>query len=368
MDDRKLRILNVIIEYYMKTGEPVGSRTISKAPGLKVSSATIRNEMSDLEDLGYIMQPHTSAGRIPTDKGYRLYVDNMLEQRSANLDDREDRLDKKEVDLQKQTDILLEKVDKVEKLLHNVALLLADNTNYATMITAPTNKKNKIKFLQLALLEPKKIILVCVMDANVIKNQIIDLEEEISNEIIFKLSMILNTNLTGEVVDDISMAQIMKIKEQAGKEAQLVMRIIEALGRVLLDDNELEVYTGGTTNILKYPELSDMNNISGVLTELVEKQELAEFITDSNAHDTSIKVYIGTENKMSSMCECSIVTMNYEIKDGMKSTIGIIGPKRMDYENVIDNLGKIKGQLDNIFKEKNNIKEKGREDGEQREK
>lgn len=365
MDERKLKILNIIIENYMKTGEPVGSRTISKAPSLKVSSATIRNEMSDLEELGYIMQPHTSAGRIPTDKGYRLYVDNMLEERIKVIRKREENLERKEEALNKQNDLLLEKVDKVEKLLHNVAVLLADNTNYATMITSPTVKKNKIKFLQLALLEPKKIILVCVMDANVIKNKIIELDEEVTHENIFKLSMIINTSLTGEVVDDINIAQIMKIRELSGDQDKLAMKIIEALGKVLLDTNELEIYTGGTTNILKYPELSDINNITGVLTELVEKQELAEFISTTNSKDSNIQVYIGTENKMSSMCECSIVTMNYEIKDGMKSTIGIIGPKRMDYVNVVENLGKMKLQLDNIFK--NQDKVKGIED-EQREK
>ncbi|MDO5695551.1 MAG: heat-inducible transcriptional repressor HrcA [Eubacteriales bacterium] len=333
----------------METGEPVGSRTISKYPGLNVSSATVRNEMADLEDMGYIVQPHTSAGRIPTDKGYRLYVDLLMQDRLEDIRQREQDMDEKEADLNKQSALLFEKVDRVQQLLNRVADLLAQSTNYTTMITAPTAKHNTIKFLQLSMIDVRKMILVCVLQGNVIKNQIIIPDEPVEADVIFKLNMLLNTNLCGEVVDDISISQIMKLKEQSGEHADLMLMVIEALGNTLVEDDGLEIYSGGTSNILKYPELSAEGNIAGLLTELMEKDELAEFMIDANAEETGIQVYIGDETNVSTMQNCSIVTMNYEIQDGLKSTIGIIGPKRMNYKKVVRDLSEVKNQLDRIF-------------------
>ena len=167
----------------METGEPVGSRTISKYSDLKLSSATIRNEMADLEDLGYIIQPHTSAGRIPSDKGYRLYVDMLMEE--------------KEQELQEMQEQMLEKADKMDQLLKQAARVLASNTNYATMVSTPMNNRNRIKFIQLSKLDDTQIIAVIVLGGNVIKNKIITMEDEISNEHLLKLNMLLNTTLNG---------------------------------------------------------------------------------------------------------------------------------------------------------------------------
>ena len=153
LDDRKVKILKAIIKNYLETGEPVGSRTISKYADLKLSSATIRNEMADLEELGYIVQPHTSAGRIPTDKGYRFYVDDMMSQKETELVNREQVVTDREKEVESMQGILSQKVDKVEELLQNVAKVLAKDTNYATMVSAPQVKGNKLKFVQLSQLE-----------------------------------------------------------------------------------------------------------------------------------------------------------------------------------------------------------------------
>ena len=157
LDGRKLKILKAIIRNYLETGEPVGSRTLSKYTDLNLSSATIRNEMADLEELGYILQPHTSAGRIPSDKGYRLYVDDMMREKEQEVSGKE-----KEVENMKE--FLIERVDKVELLLQQLAKLLAENTNYATMVTAPKYSTNKVKFIQLSRVEPGKLLVVVVID------------------------------------------------------------------------------------------------------------------------------------------------------------------------------------------------------------
>ena len=163
LSERKHTILKAIIQNYLETGEPVGSRTLSKSTDLNLSSATIRNEMADLEDLGYIFQPHTSAGRIPSDKGYRLYVDMLMEE--------------KEQELEELKSTMLEKTDKVDKVLKQAAKVLAANTNYATMVSAPINRKNTLKFIQLSQVNEEQIIAVIVMGGNVIKNKIIDVNE-----------------------------------------------------------------------------------------------------------------------------------------------------------------------------------------------
>ena len=157
MSERKLKILHAIIQNYLETGEPVGSRTISKYTDLNLSSATIRNEMADLEELGYILQPHTSAGRIPSDKGYRLYVDMLMEEKEQEITERED--------------AMLEKADKVEKVLQQAAKVLASNTNYATMVSAPINSRNTLKFIQLSQVDEEQIVAVIVLGGNVIKNK-----------------------------------------------------------------------------------------------------------------------------------------------------------------------------------------------------
>ena len=182
LDQRKMKILKAIIHNYLETGEPVGSRTISKYTDLNLSSATIRNEMADLEELGYIIQPHTSAGRIPSDKGYRLYVDDMMREKEEQLNEKEAVLKEKENSVDDMKELLMEKVDRVETLLQSMAKSLANNTNYATMITTPKHQKTRLKFIQLSQVEETKLLCVMVLEGNIIKNKIIRADSFLDNE------------------------------------------------------------------------------------------------------------------------------------------------------------------------------------------
>lgn len=345
LDERKMKILQAIIRNYLETGEPVGSRTISKYTDLNLSSATIRNEMSDLEEMGYIVQPHTSAGRIPSDKGYRLYVDNMMREKEQELNE-------KEKEVMEMKEFLLEKVDRVEEVLQNMAKLLASNTNYATMISSPQNKKNRLKFIQLTLLESTKLLCVIVMDRNAIKNKILDLKKEINNETVLKMNILFNNNLAGLTLEEINLGIISSMTGQAGEEMELVRRILDEIAQVISTQDEMEIYTSGTTNIFKYPELSDKEKASELIYTLEEKETLAGLIVGSleDEKGTGIQVYIGEESPIKSMRDCSVVTATYEIEEGVHGTIGIIGPKRMDYEKVVESLKTVKSQLDKAFK------------------
>ena len=319
LDDRKLKILQTIIKTYLETGEPVGSRTISKYTDLNLSSATIRNEMADLEDLGYIIQPHTSAGRIPSDKGYRLYVDMLMEDKEHEITEMQEKM--------------LQKADKMEQLLQQAARVLANSTNYATMVSAPTYNRNKLKFIQLSQVDANQIIAVIVMEGNIIKNKIVAVAEPLDNETMLKLNMLLNTNLNGIAVEDINLGMIARLKEQAGIHSGVISDVLDAVANTIQLDNDLEIYTSGATNIFKYPELSDKQSAQEIISAFEEKQQLAELVTQTLASDENkgIQVYIGSETPVQTMKDCSVVTATYELGQGMQGTVGIIGPKRMDY-------------------------------------
>lgn len=335
LDDRKMKILQTIIKTYLETGEPVGSRTISKYADLNLSSATIRNEMADLEDLGYIVQPHTSAGRIPSDKGYRWYVDMLM--------------DEKEQEVTEMKEQMLQKADKMDQLLKQAAKVLAANTNYATMISAPTYNRNKLKFIQLSQVDENQIIAVIVMEGNIIKNKIVTVGEELGNETLLKLNMLLNTNLTGMSIEEINLGMIARLKEQAGIHSEVISDVLDAVENVIQVD-DLEIYTSGATNIFKYPELSDKQSAQEIISAFEEKQQLASIVTQTLAdEEKGIQVYIGNETPVQNMKDCSVVTATYELGEGMQGTIGIVGPKRMDYEHVMKTLKTLMAELDAIF-------------------
>lgn len=340
LGERKIKIMQAIIRNYLETGEPVGSRTISKYTDLNLSSATIRNEMSDLEEMGYILQPHTSAGRIPSDKGYRLYVDTMMQEKDKELEELKE--------------MMLEKEGKMDHLLKQVAKLLAVNTNYASMISVPAVHQNKLKFIQLSRVDINQLLAVIVMEGNVIKNNILPVDEELNDETILKLNILLNTNLSGLAVEDINLATITRMKQQAGIHSEIVSDVIDAIAEGIKQEEDLEIYTSGANNIFKYPELADQQKASELINTFEEKEKLSELVQESlsDENNTGIQVYIGNENQIQSMQDCSVVTATYELGEGMRGTIGIIGPKRMDYDKVVGTLKTITHQLDELYKKK----------------
>ena len=353
-----MRILKAVVRNYLETGEPVGSRTISKLTDLKLSSATIRNEMADLEEMGLITQPHTSAGRIPTDAGYRLYVDDMLSKEKEELETtKQEMLDMK--------DLLLEKQDRLETLLQSVAKTLAVSTNYASMISSPTTRSSKIKFIQLSQVDPHNVLAVIVIEGNLIRNKVIPVEEELSAETMLKLNMLLNTNLCGLSVEEITLGLIEGIKRNAGIHTAIVNNVIDAAAEIVRSEEELKIYTSGANNIFKYPELADHQRASEIISDFEEKQALGSIVQETLAGEgqNGIQVYIGNEMPVAGMRDCSVVTATYELGEGMKGTIGIIGPKRMDYDKVVGVLKEIMSQLDAIYKPSGTARLEDKEDG-----
>ncbi|HCS67715.1 MAG TPA: heat-inducible transcription repressor HrcA [Oribacterium sp.] len=342
LDQRKVVILTTIIKNYLETGEPVGSRTISKYSGLSLSSATIRNEMSDLEEMGYILQPHTSAGRIPSDKGYRFYVDQLMENHQHEIDDVKTEM--------------FEKVDKLETTLKQLVKNLAQDTNYAAVVTEPSMHTNKIKFIQTSIVDARRVLLVIMMQGNIVRTATVTLsgEDELDFNRMLSINMLLNDALDGLSGEEITEGRIGQILART-QHKDTVQAILQTIINILnIRSGDAQIYTSGATNIFKYPELSESDNASRLINAFESKVELAELVhevqdTGSEKHN-QIQVYIGKESPIENMADCSVVTANYELGNGLRGTIGVIGPKRMDYEKVLEVLSKIQGEMDQAFR------------------
>jgi heat-inducible transcriptional repressor len=384
LDERKIKILNTIIQTYLETGEPVGSRTISRDSDLKLSSATIRNEMSDLERMGYIIQPHTSSGRIPSDKGYRFYVDEIVREKEKAIREKDAAVAEAQgvrdqtvengdagqpgtslakTDGEVTNSMVIQRVDRLEDLLRQMAKILAASTNYATMVSAPHTNRTKLKFVQLSRVETGRLLVVTVLEGNIIKNKIVNIGASLTDEEILNLNILLNNNLTGLTMEEINLDVISRMKSQAGERREVVDMVLNEIAEAIrTNEEDLKIYTEGATNIFKYPELSDTEQVREILSTLEKKDDLKELLNESESGDHSvtpgdpehgIQVYIGSENQVESMKDCSVVTANYDLGDGLRGTVGIIGPKRMDYEKVVNTLKDLREQLRKTYNDEN---------------
>lgn len=244
----------------------------------------------------------------------------------------------------------------MEKVLQQVVKVLASSTNYATLITGPEYHRNKVKFIQLSKVNEEQLLTVIVVEGNLVKNQMIDLDETINDEQILKLNLLLNTQLNGLTIEEINLGMIKKMKEQAGIHSGIISKVVDTVAEAIaVSEEDVPVYTSGATNIFKYPELSDSSKASQLISTFEERQKLVDMIKGAaeeqdGEENTGIQVYIGNESSMEPLRDCSVVTTTYDMGNGMRGTIGIVGPKRMDYENVVDNLKTLKVQLDAVFK------------------
>ncbi len=325
LDKRKLQVLHAIIQSYIITAEPIGSRTISKKFDLGVSSATIRNEMSDLEELGFLVKPHTSSGRIPSDKAYRLYVNTIVPM--IDIDPLFSKL---------QIDALMDNDEHIENLVENMAKLLSKVTNYTAIAISPQVNKSTIKSIQLVTIDESRIMVVLVTDSGVVKNKILKLEEEIDYHTLGIITNFLNTELRGHTVDEINKDFSEKITKELYSMSSPIIKIMPIIINSLEGNEESSLYMDGVTNIFNFPEYNDMNRAKEFLSFMEDKENLLAMLLRDNSE--GIKVMIGTENQHEAIKTCSVITTDYNIDGKIIGKIGVIGPTRMDYEKVINSV------------------------------
>ncbi len=336
LNERKRKILQAIIDEYIGTAEPVGSRAISKKQNLGLSSATIRNEMADLEEMGYITQPHTSSGRVPSDAGYRFYVNQLMQRYQLGMEE-----------IARLQNELEEKVNQLEKIIRRAGLITSALTDYTTVVTAPSQSDEKINKIDLVSIGARKVMLIVVTHR--VRNQI--MTADIDAQTCIKLAEILNRNLCGLSGDEITFEKIKALEEEIRVRldihTKVLINIMNFVYETITAPEDTEIYVNNTKSILKYPEYRDVDKAREMMNFLEDKENLKKLIGSSNEDGISAK--IGTENNLEVLNDCSLVTVNYSLGEKVVGKLGVIGPKRMNYAKVFASLDLISNEIDRLL-------------------
>lgn len=334
LSERKLRILQAIVADFIHFAEPVGSRTLSKKYDMGISPATIRNEMSDLEEMGYLTHPHTSAGRVPSDKAYRLYVDNMM--RSYELPEAE-----KQAIAQK----LASNIMELDRTIEHAAMLLSELTNLTSFAITPRQEENTLKYINLLPVDDRTVVLMIVDENGKTSNTALKLSVPYSEENLQLLSKIMTYNYKGKALSDILTLDIIKSFES---DIEAMSRLAESIMPNFMSTLEnmlnVELYLEGLTNIFSIPEYNDMERAKMFLEMVNQKKHFTEVLVN---RDNGVIITIGDENADEIMRDCSLITADYKINGKLVGKLGVIGPTRMQYDQVTS---VIKYMTDNLSK------------------
>lgn len=331
MDERKIKILLAIVNDYINTAEPVGSRTIAKKYDLGISSATIRNEMADLEDMGYLEQLHTSSGRKPSDKGYRLYVDKLMQIPQLSPEE----------EFKIKTELLNAALHEAGKYIMQATSLLSELTKLTCIVKPPSVRKERIKSIQLINID-SSVLIVIVIDNSIVKNTIVRVKTPIKTEYLLKLSNLLNARLKNLTVEEINLAVINSIRNDLREHEDIFNAIIPALYESFEEAENTDVYLVGATNIFNYPEYNDIVKAKEFLSALDNKERLKVLLNEKG----DFTVSIGDENLPLGLEDCSIISAEYSVSGRSLGRIGVIGPTRMQYSKVISILMNIVKEMD----------------------
>lgn len=331
LTDRQLLILQVIIDDFIHSAQPVGSRTLAKKEKINFSSATIRNDMADLEDLGFIEKTHSSSGRVPSEKGYRYYVDHMLSPQ---------RLTKSEVSQIKS--IYAERIFELEKVVQKSAQILSDLTNYTSIVLGPKVNENRLKKIQIVPINHETAVAIIVTNTGHVENRTITFPGALDPSDIEKMVNILNDRLAGvpliELHDKIYKEVVTVLKDHIQNYETLVKIMA---GTLTLNASE-KIYFGGKTNMLSQPEFTDIDRIRSLLKMIEQEKELYSLLQTNHS---GITIKIGKENDNIAMENCSLITATYSLGNKQLGTIAVLGPTRMEYSRVISLLSRMTHDL-----------------------
>lgn len=338
LDPRKIKILQAIIDDYIANAVPIGSRTISKKDGICCSSATIRNEMSDLEELGFLDQPHTSAGRVPSNKAYRLYVDNMI---------RNYTLSKEEMQyIQSYFD---GRMNDVEHLVKQTAKILSDITSYMSVVLPPTLKRVTVQHVQLVPVTPGRSLLLVVMDVGILKDVLIRTPENMEPQTLENVSRMITETVKGKTVDEARLLLAKELDREMMSHREIIRDVFAEMEKKTMQTTAKDIVLEGTMNMLAHPEYNDLAKLKSFLSMVESKEVLFDML--SKATRFEISVSIGDENEYDDLKDCSVVTATYRIGGYNIGSLGVIGPTRMNYQKAITVLGYLGKSLSMILTE-----------------
>ena len=336
---RKMQILKAIVDAHINNGEPVGSKYLSQDVRISCSSATIRNEMAELEEMGYLVQPHTSAGRVPSELGYRYYVDALVHQYSTT---------KSEID--EINEMLRYKLTEMDEILSEASRLAASFTDYTGIAFKSGLGKVRIVQYKSVLLSSRDFLLVMTFEGDIVKTKTIHLSFSITEDILKRFTEAANIYLVNLTSDGITMPIIVKLEAIMGSAGAMVHPAIKVVYETMSELDTADVKLEGITKLLQYPEYSDVSDFRSLLGVLEEKDKLLDVISSRTTNEDGIHVYIGTENEPDGMKNTTLIFKNVNV-GGKQLAVGVIGPKRMNYSRVIDMLNKLANGIDRMFAE-----------------
>jgi heat-inducible transcriptional repressor len=337
---RQRVILSAIVEDYVRSAEPVGSRTLSKHISIPLSPATIRNEMADLEDMGYLDQPHTSAGRIPSQKGYRFYVDNLMTKQGIEPDV-----------LQQLRQLFRQRMDELEQLFQQTSRVLSELTQYTAIVLGPKMYQERIRHVQIVPLSSGRAVAILVTDTGHVEDRYVQFPGHISADDIARLVNFLNDKLSGVTV---AVLKTRMVKELADELARTIGRyedaiaILDELAHVASPPDR--AYVGGTANILAQPEFRDVDKVLPLLS-LLERSDAAGHVLPEGPA-SGVQVRIGQENGMPTLQDCTVISATYTIGGVPAGRIGILGPTRMNYARVVQILEYVSDAMTRLLSER----------------
>ena len=336
LSERKRRILGAIIESYIETAEPVGSRTISKLSDMNISSATIRNEMADLEEMGLLVSPHASSGRIPTNMGYRVYVDKLMTQYQMSSNE-----------LSKMQSLMELQINNIDSMVQEVANIYSKLTNYTVIGFSPGTNQGFIKNFHMVPVDEHTALLIVVTDKNVVKNKKITFDFEISAEDAVKISSMLNEKLVGLTADKINLSKITEIQDGMQEHKSILMNILDFINECIESLDDSEVFTKGVTNLLSFPEYSNVSKAKELLEFLDNKNNIHKAI--ALGENKKVKIIIGDENDVVELKDCSIILSPYNAGNKGYGIIGLVGPTRMNYSKAVSNIEFLTRQFEHLL-------------------
>lgn len=326
MDDRKSRVLQAIIDDYVATAEPVGSRTLARKYQLGVSPATIRNEMADLEELGFLEQPHTSAGRVPSNRGYRYYVDCLMEAQDLTPAEEE-----------QIRQVFQRRVSELDTLIQQTARLLSETTHYTSLVSGPQTGKAHFHQLQIVPLDEERALLVMVTDTGMVENQVIEVPVEVTLLECKRISGIITEQLRGQSLDRLNASAVRQLQNELSRYRALLEQTMYFLVSRSNSSEQERVFLGGTTNMLAQPEFRNVDKLRALLQVLEQERLVQDILLDEHGAvaPTGVHVQIGEEIRLREMQDCSLITATYRVGDETIGRIGVLGPRRMEYGKVV---------------------------------
>ena len=331
---RRRKILRAIVEHYIETAEPVGSKAIAKLAGLECSSATIRNDMAALEKLGYLEQPHTSAGRIPSSKGYRIYVNELMEHHKLSIQETE-----------RMNESLHLKMRELDRVIDQAGKLVSQFTNYPAFALAEGREQVTIVRYDLLMVNQTSFICVAMTSTNVVKNKLFHLPTDITEPQLQLLNALLNTSFTGKTLAQFSTDLMETARKAAGSSYGLISLVVSFAMDVLQDSEHSAVHTAGARHLLEHPEYQDVEKAHKLMSYLAQ-DDLGSLFPDSG---DGTRVLIGPENVAEELKDTSVVLASYDIGEGMRGVIGVVGPTRMDYAKITAKLSYMADNLSKLF-------------------